>query len=357
MYAHRLHLAHLCLLCTLSAILLHSACLCDNVTLEKRFVKNASVYLITADLNDPSIAVTLSLAAKGIPHSESFQSMVKRSMPIAAVTGTYFDTRTLFPVGSIVVDGRAVHESAIGTAVCFVRPDRVECVNVAATDANVIQPRKYVVKFVATGKGERCDWSGVESGLRTGPRLLSNGQYALSPRREGFRHSGLFGERTRIALGHTPYNKLLLVAVRTPVTFGKLACIMKMLGATEAVALDGGTSSAMYYKGRIVCSPGRRLTNIIEIRQKPQINPPQDRMVKIINPIRYVWGKATQIGTAGGKSYASRRTPLETDFRVIAYSHFAILNAQIELGFAKSRHPFFPINRTKLASLKSLNHS
>ena len=358
MYAHRLHLTHLCVLCTLSAIVvLHSAGTCDNVTLEKRFIKNASVYVITADLNDPSIEVTLSVAAKGISHSESFQSMVKRSLPIAAVTGTYFDTRTLFPVGSIVVEGRTVHESAIGTAVCFVRPDSIECVNVATTDVSVYQPRKYIVKFVATKKGDRFDWSGVEYGLRTGPRLLSNGQYALNPTPEGFKHPGLFGARTRIALGHTPHNKLLLVAVRTPVTFGKLASIMKTLGATEAVALDGGTSSAMYYRGRIVCRPGRALTNIIEIRQRPQINPPEDLLVKIINPIKYKWGKATQIGTARDTLYASRRNPIETGSNSFTYYHFAILNTQLELGLAKSRHSFFPVDRAKLASLKTLNHS
>ena len=44
---------------------------------------------------------------------------------------------------------------------------------------------------------------------------------------------------------------------------------MKRLGATDAVCLDGGTSSAMYYRGKLVCKPGRSLTNIVEVHWSP----------------------------------------------------------------------------------------
>lgn len=363
MSTHSLHLSHLCIFFIMTAILsLHSVCTGDSVTLEKRYIKNASLYVVTTDLNDPEIGVSIRLAAKGIPHSESFQSMVKRSAPIAAVTGTYFDTRSLFPVGSIVSQGQAIHESAIGTAVCFIRPDRIECVNVAATQVSGYQKRTYEVKFVGTKKGDRCDWAGVECGLRAGPRLLSNGQYALNPKREGFRHPGLFGARTRVALGHTPHNKLLLVAVRTPVTFAKLASIMKALGATEAVALDGGTSSAMYYRGRIVCSPGRALTNIIEIRRIPQTSLPDDRLAKKIKPVEQNWTyedyrELANIELAGGEEVSSRRHNDTSYPSFVNINQYAILSAPIQLSFSKSRHSVFPIDRAKLTCLKSLNYS
>jgi hypothetical protein len=40
---------------------------------------------------------------------------------------------------------------------------------------------------------------------------------------------------------------------------------MKALGAYHAVALDGGTSTAMYFAGRFIANPGRGLTNVLMI--------------------------------------------------------------------------------------------
>ena len=234
---------------TLSVVLVKSTSVGDSIALEQRRVHGAWLYVITADLNDPRIRIDIGLPAKGLSHSESFVRMIRRRGPLAAVTGTYFDPRSLLPVGTIVVGGKVVHVNHIGTTVGFTGSTRVT--------------------FVATAKGESCSLAGVDCGLRTGPRLLAGGSYALNPRREGFRYSGLFGRHRRVALGVTQRNKLLLVAVSTPVTFGKLAGIMKSLGATDAVCLDGGSSSAMYYRGRLVCRPGRALTNILEVHWSP----------------------------------------------------------------------------------------
>lgn len=230
----------------------------SSISLTSMRIQGARTHVITANLNDSEIQVKIGLPEKGIPTSESFLSMVKRHAPEAAVTGTYFDTRTLYPVGSIVMEGKTAYDSAIGTAVCFIKSDGITCDN------------GYKVTFNATRKGERFNWAGVWTGLRTGPLLLANGAYALNPAREGFRHSGLFGTRTRMAMGVTANNRLLLVSVGTPITFGRLASVMKALGAVDAVSLDGGTSSAMYYRGRIIRYPGRQLTNIIEVHNVPR---------------------------------------------------------------------------------------
>jgi hypothetical protein len=60
-------------------------------------------------------------------------------------------------------------------------------------------------------------------------------------------------------------NKLLMVAVTRPVTLSRLARLMKALGAVDALALDGGTSAALYYKGKTIVRPGRSLTNILAV--------------------------------------------------------------------------------------------
>lgn len=259
-------------LCVISGSIMTSpASGADSVALTKHRIGGASLYLVTVDLNDPRIRMDVCAAAGGIPRSESFASMIRRRLPVAAVTGTYFDTRTLYPVGTVVSGGRVLHESAIGTSIRFLRSGS----ELAASDpTGVTRGALYQVSFTTLKKGQRHDMGGADCGLRTGPRLLEGGRCALNPYPEGFRSPGIFGSHTRMALGVTRFNKLLLVAVRTPVTFARLAAIMRKLGAMDAVCLDGGSSSAMYYRGRIVCYPGRALTNIIEVRIEQRARAP-----------------------------------------------------------------------------------
>lgn len=323
----------------------------DSVALQARNVAGARVYVITANLNDPRIVVEIALPVKGLRHSESFTQFVKRTSPIAAVTGTYFDTRTLLPVGSIVTGGKKLHESAIGTAVCFVRAGVVQCVSAAESVPAAAQP--YTVRFLEKRKGEVCDWSGVECGVRTGPRLLSGGQYVLNPKKEGFHHPGLFGRHARMAMGLTAANKLLLVAIRTPVTFAHTATIMKALGAVEAVCLDGGSSSAMYYGGRLVCKPGRALTNLIQIRYSE----PAGQHVAVI-PAGFLEDtklQATQ-GKPAGAEFSVRRSPTLPEIARSGYEQQAMLLEPLNLSLTKSRRVFGPIDWAKLAGLKGLQH-
>ena len=289
----------------------------DGITLSKTRIHGASVCVIAVDLNDPSLMVDIGLPQKGITHHEAFGSFVKRRAPLAAVTGTYFDMRTLTPTGSIVIDGKVVHVSHIGTAVCFMSDNKV--------------------KFIEAGFGEACDLAGAQCGLRTGPRLLAGGQYALNPRREGFRHPGLFGARIRMALGVTADNKLLLVFVGTPVNFSKLASIMKALHSMDAVCLDGGTSSAMYFKGRMVRKPGRMLTNLIEVYRRPLPLPTAKTAKVMLNAMRPPahW-RTIPVSTDTPSRHESETT----------YVHTAIMCDMSWLRFTKGVHTLFPINRT-----------
>jgi hypothetical protein len=289
----------------------------DGMTLSRIRVHGASVCVIAVDLNDPSLMVDVGLPQAGISHHETFGTFLRRHAPLAAVTGTYFDMRTLLPTGSIVVGGKIVHLSHIGTAVCFMSGNKV--------------------KFVDAKFGEACDLAGAQCGMRTGPRLLAGGQYALDPRREGFRHPGLFGARTRMALGVTAGKQLLLVFVGTPVNFARLASIMKALDAVDAVCLDGGTSSAMYFKGRIVHQPGRMLTNLIEIYRRPLPVPP----AKQAAANGYALASATvQWRPMLGANRKPDRRESETD-----YEQDAIMCDSSWLRFAKGVHTLFPVNR------------
>ena len=87
----------------------------------------------------------------------------------------------------------------------------------------------------------------------------------MTARSEGFRTLPVSARRARTAIGLTRDNHLQFVAVRQGITLWELAKVMRAIGAYHAVTLDGGTSTAMYFAGRFVASPGRSLTNVLMI--------------------------------------------------------------------------------------------
>jgi tetratricopeptide (TPR) repeat protein len=53
--------------------------------------------------------------------------------------------------------------------------------------------------------------------------------------------------------------------------------VMRDLGCACAMNLDGGASRALYYRGQVLASPGRALTNVLLIRERPLALPPPER--------------------------------------------------------------------------------
>ena len=221
----------------------------------KRWLRSVPVHVVTVDLNDPNISVSPAMARHGVGTSEGFGSMLSRLRPAAAITGTFFCVKRLFPVGDIVVDDRLVYAGSVGTGVCFT-------------------PDNSVVFKPLRGRS-KTDWSGYPNVICTGPRLLTDSKVTLYPRGEGFRDRALYRKAHRSALGVTKHKKLLLVTVNRPIYLSKLAHIMRELGAVDAVNLDGGSSTALHYQGKTFSHPNRRLTNLIVIYAN------QDRFAKI----------------------------------------------------------------------------
>lgn len=217
----------------------------SDVAYTKEWIENVSVNVVTANLNSPEVHVSPAIARFGIGTSEGFGSMVGRIQPTAAITGTYFCTKSLTPVGDIVVGGEYVYSGCVGTGLCFTPDNKVV--------------------FKKTDRAHRNNWDGYDSVVCTGPRLVDGGTAYVSPWSEGFHDSSIMRKATRSALGVTKDNKLLLVTVNKPIYLSHLARIMRELGAVDALCLDGGSSTALYCKGRAYSHPGRKLTNLIVI--------------------------------------------------------------------------------------------
>jgi len=217
-----------------------------SVAYEKLKVAGVWVNVVTADLNDQSVRITPAVSRWGIGGSETFRSMIRRTRPAAAIDGTFFCTRTLRPTGDIVIDGQLIYRGYLGTAVAFNEDN--------------------YVKFVSC---QNYKWTDYNSVLVAGPSLLLGGMMAVMPWNQGFRSGVHYTPRTRTALGLTSHNKFLMVTTQRAIYLSQLARVMKALGCVDAAGLDGGSSTALYYKGKLIKNPGRSMTNCLLIYDNP----------------------------------------------------------------------------------------
>lgn len=112
---------------------------------------------------------------------------------------------------------------------------------------------------------ETFPWEKMQWAISGGPDLVIDGEVALATKSKAFS-----GERfttmstSRMALGLTKDGRLLLVSVSSA-TIEESKEIMKSIGAFQAINLDGGGSTAMYYDGKLIIKPGRELTTMLYI--------------------------------------------------------------------------------------------
>jgi uncharacterized protein YigE (DUF2233 family) len=109
------------------------------------------------------------------------------------------------------------------------------------------------------------DWTGYDAVVACGPALVLNGKIDVDPAGERFHDPHVMGAARRMGVAVLPGGHLLFVTTEQAVTFARWAGVMESLGARDALNLDAGASLALAYRGRIVESPGRRLTNLIVV--------------------------------------------------------------------------------------------
>ena len=205
--------------------------------------------VVTINLNDSNIRVTPAIARRGIGTAESFRSMMRRTRPAAAINGTFFCTRSLKPTGDIVVDGQLLWKGYLGTAVTI--------------DAN------NQVKFIPSRSSNFYKWSDFDRVMAAGPTLIMRGKTIVMPKAEGFKSNVHFSKRARSAVGLTYNNKLVFITTRQKIYLRQLAYAMKRLKCVDAAVLDGGSSSGLYWKGKLIMNPGRGMTSCLLVYDDP----------------------------------------------------------------------------------------
>jgi len=119
-------------------------------------------------------------------------------------------------------------------------------------------------------------WENVKHIISGGPYLVKDDEIFIDMTAQKLQSIG--GRNPRTAIGYTKDNDLVLVAIdgregsSIGLTLVELANLMKGLGCTNAINLDGGGSTVMYVNGRIVNNPhqpgGIALSNALVISKK-----------------------------------------------------------------------------------------
>ncbi|MBF0407270.1 MAG: phosphodiester glycosidase family protein [Candidatus Riflebacteria bacterium] len=121
-------------------------------------------------------------------------------------------------------------------------------------------------------------WNRIMHAICGGPRLLLDGNISITGRQEKFDSSICSGRHPRTAVAQTSDGDILLIVVdgrssrSKGMTLNELAAYIADLGGRQAMNLDGGGSSSMFIRGKIVNRPSdgkeRPISNALIITKK-----------------------------------------------------------------------------------------
>jgi len=225
----------------------------ENVVYQRLQIEGIPVDVVTVNLNSSKVEVKPVLAVRnnGLRNpAEYFYQFIKRLTPKAMINGTFHDSRTYHLAGTVIIDGQTKSFYRRGLAVVFKTGNRIDFL-----------PAKLLPAKLPSGF----------DAITAGPTLIYRGKINLYPKAEGFSDPSLYRAARRSAIGKTVNRKLIMVAVNQPIYLRKLARIMKVLKCSEAVSLDGGGSTGLYFKGKNLHSPIRPITNVLVVYEKKRV--------------------------------------------------------------------------------------
>lgn len=147
----------------------------------------------------------------------------------------------------------------------------VNLFGVLGADANEVYDRfeiGYPFEFTTSLSPESGSlefWNSIETGIGAGPALLLDGNKNIDFDIEQFYESKIkVNSASRSAIGYREDGKLIIIVTNS--TIDQLADIMIQLGCYEAMNLDGGASSGLWYDGDYIRKPGRNISNALLIK-------------------------------------------------------------------------------------------
>lgn len=207
----------------------------------------------------------------------NFNSITDNSTAVEILTPAFGKTTGNINKTCIVVDNGKVTQIKTGGASI---PENGYVI--VTSDAKIYKKFKlgdkvdYIVQTFSkdsNGKLTPVDLTDIRSTIGAGPILLKNGVIYADGAKEGFKEAKVNVNRSIRSMAGVTKNNTLIIATVPNVTVKELAQIAKTLGCVDAITLDCGASTGMYYKGKVVTTPGRKLSNALVITKLK--NPPQ----------------------------------------------------------------------------------
>lgn len=157
------------------------------------------------------------------------RTVVKENNGWGAINASFYNMNNRRPCGLLIIDGKVISKNV------YNRPYIVIGDKTYISDDKEINPD---IKL-AVGGGSYL--------LKNGNKYFTNNHFSKQ-----FTNSVV----RRTCIGINKEGKVLLVVIKGA-NIWKCAEIMKSLGCTDALSLDGGTSSQMYYGGKYIVASNR----------------------------------------------------------------------------------------------------
>ncbi|MEW9702006.1 stalk domain-containing protein [Paenibacillus sp. SI8] len=109
--------------------------------------------------------------------------------------------------------------------------------------------------------------------IGAGPKLLTGGNVDIDFERDRFVDPLVTSQANVRSFAGVDENGRLVMGTISYSTIEQMANVLQQAGMTDAINLDGGASSALYYKGNVLRKPGRLLSNALIVQQsdKPRV--------------------------------------------------------------------------------------
>lgn len=103
--------------------------------------------------------------------------------------------------------------------------------------------------------------------IGAGPKLLTGGQVDIDFERDRFNDPLVTSQANVRSFAGVDEDGYLVLGTISYSTIEQMANVLVQVGMTDAINLDGGASSALYYKGKVLRKPGRLLSNVLIVQQ------------------------------------------------------------------------------------------
>lgn len=178
----------------------------------------------------------------------------------------------------IVVDDKIITQITTSSSVSIPANGQVIFVGTTASNTKYIVSKLHIGdkvelnSSVKTGNKTESITS-YESAIGVGPKLITNGKVDIDYKRDGFTDPKITTNANSRSFVGIDKNKRLVLGTMSGATAPDMANVLLQLGLTDAMNMDGGASSGLYYEGSMKRKPGRALSNALVIRRykEPQV--------------------------------------------------------------------------------------